>query len=254
MQSRRARTGRCDRRYRPRRRNLWDRPQQKVSLGGHLPFTGAHIRTSKILVLGASGPTGRQVVEQGLALGHHITAFVRDPGSITVTSDRLRIVAGSVTQDDGTLVAAVRDQDAVISALGRGQSFKSEGLIAASMPNIVRALEQQGVRRLVFTSGYGVGETYRDAPFLARVFIRTLLRGVYRDKEVGERLLHQSDLEWTLVYPTGLTDGPRTDAYRVGVRLQLRGVPTVSRADVAHFLLSQVTDRSFVRQGVLVSS
>ena len=91
---------------------------------------------------------------------------------------------------------------------------------ASGMPRVIRAMTEYGVRRLVFTSGFGVGETFRDVPLGPRLFVRTLLR----------------------------------DVYRVGVRLPLRGFPTISRADVAHFLLSQVADRSFIHQGVLLSS
>lgn len=97
--------------------------------------------------------------------------------------------------------------------------------MAHSMPRIIRAMEGAGVRRLVVMSAFGVGETFRD-----------------------------STLDWTLVYPTGLVDRPATGQYRVAVRLSLRGVPTIARAEVAAFLLTQIADRAFVRKGVLVSS
>ncbi len=207
-----------------------------------------------VLVLGAAGLTGRHVVTQALAQGHVVTAFVRDPGAMTLTSDRLRVITGDVTSDDPALASAVRGQDAVISALGRGKSFRSGGLIAKSVPRIIHAMESEGVRRLIFTSAFGIGETYRDTPWLPRLFIGTLLRGIYRDKEAGEVALRSSALDWTLVYPSGLVDAPATGRYRAGVRLSLRGFPTVPRADVAAFLLTQITDTAFVRAGVLISA
>ena len=210
--------------------------------------------SSRVLVLGATGRTGQQVVLEAVRQGHQVTAFVRNPDGVQVRSAGLRVLAGQVTGDDPALALAMRDQDVVISALGRGKSFRSGGLIAHSVPCIVGAMERAGVRRLVFTSAFGVGETYRDVPLLPRLFIGTLLRDIYRDKALGEQTIRASALDWTLVYPTGLVDGPATGHYRVGPRLALRGFPTVTRADVAAFLVTQVADPTYVRMGVLVSA
>ena len=210
----------------------------------------------RILVLGATGPMGVQVVSQALEQGHQVTAFVRKPARLRIEADRLRVVVGDVTDNGPELDEAVRGQDAVISALGVGNSLKSGGLAARSIPAIVRAMETQGVRRLIFTSAYGVGQTYRDVPFVPRIFIRTLLRDLYADKARGEDELRRigDKLDWTLVYPVTLTNGPRTGRYRVGERLELHGLPRISRADVAEFLLAQANDASYLRKGVLVSS
>jgi len=208
----------------------------------------------KVLVLGATGATGQHVVAQALEGGDLVTAFVRNPQALIVRSERLRVVTGDVTSDEPTLATALQGQDAVISALGRGKSFRSEGLIAASIPRIVQAMERASVRRLIFLSAFGIGETYQDTPWLPRIFIATLLRDVYRDKEAGEVVLRRSTLDWTLVYPTGLVDRPATGQYRAGVHLSLRGFPTVARSDVARFLLAQIIDTRFVRAGVLISA
>ena len=208
----------------------------------------------KVLVLGATGGTGRQLVEQALQLGHDLTALVRRPERLTVGPERLRVLTGSVTDNDEGLAAAVRGQDVVISALGVGKSLKSSGLIARSVPGIMRAMESQGVRRLTLTSAYGVGATWQDVPLVPRILMRLLFRDLYADKAAGEEVLRRSGLDWTVVYPVTLTDGPRTDRYRVGERLALHGVPKVSRADVAAFLLTQMDDRAYLRKGVLISS
>lgn len=208
----------------------------------------------RVLVLGATGGTGRAVVSQALARGDQVTVFVRHPERLTERSERLRVVTGSVPEDAAALGSAMAGQDAVISALGVGNSFRSGGLISRSVPAIVQAMRQQGVRRLVFTSAYGVGETFRDVPIVPRIFIRLLLRDIYADKQAGEQALRRSELDWTIVHPTTLADGPRTGRYRVGERLALRGFPRISRADVADFLLAQTDDRTFLRKGVLISS
>jgi putative NADH-flavin reductase len=193
-------------------------------------------------------------VSQALARGDQVTVFVRHPERLTERSERLRVVTGSVPEDAAALGSAMAGQDAVISALGVGNSFRSGGLISRSVPAIVQAMRQQGVRRLVFTSAYGVGETFRDVPIVPRIFIRLLLRDIYADKQAGEQALRRSELDWTIVHPTTLADGPRTGRYRVGERLALRGFPRISRADVADFLLAQTDDRTFLRKGVLISS
>ena len=208
----------------------------------------------KLLVLGATGGTGQQVISRALRQGHEVTALVRTPQRLTITHDRLRVLAGSVTDDSQALADAVRDQAAVISTLGVGRTFKSGGLITQSMPRIVRAMTGEGIRRLIFTSAFGVGDTRRDVPLAPRIFIRLLLQDIYRDKELAEEMLRASGLDWTLVYPTGLIDAPATGRCRAGERLSLRGFPRIARADVADFLLTQVDDTTYVRKGVLISS
>ena len=207
----------------------------------------------RILVLGGTGGTGQQVISQALQRGHEVTAFVRSPQRLTITNDRLRVLAGSV-DDSRALADAVRDQDAVISTLGAGRSFKSGDLISQSMPRIVAAMENHGVHRLIFTSAFGVGHTHGDVPLIPRLFIRLLLRDIYRDKAAGEATLRDSGLDWTLVYPSGLVDGAAVGHCRAGEHLSLSGFPRISRADVASFLLTQIDDRTYVRKGVLVSS
>jgi len=205
----------------------------------------------KVLVLGATGGTGRSLVEQAVEAGFSVTVLLRSPAKLPPGS--VRVVTGDLISDSAGLHAAVSGQDAVISTLGVGQSFKSGHLISQSAPVIVAAMREHGVRRLVFTSAFGVGATRRDTPLLPRVFIATLLRDVYKDKQAGEQAILTSDLDWTIVYPVGLTNGPRTSRYRVGERLSLKGFPRISRRDVAEFLLRQVEDRSYVRKGVLIA-
>jgi putative NADH-flavin reductase len=207
----------------------------------------------KLLILGATGPTGRQVVSQALGLGHHVTALVRDATRLTITSERLRVITGSVTDDRDALNVATRGQDAVISTLGVGNSLNPHGLIARSIPAIFEAMKTTGVARLIFTSAYGVGDTRRDVPFVPNIFMRVLLRDIYADKAAGEEILRRSSLDWTLVYPVTLTNGPKSGHYRTGERLALSGFPRISRADVADFLLKQLEDKTYVRKGVLIS-
>jgi len=207
----------------------------------------------KVLIVGATGGTGRSLVEQALTAGHSVTAFVRNPEKVGRHHERLRVVAGDAASGAPSLSQAMRGQDAVISALGRGQSFKADSLIQRSVPHLLAAMQEHGVRRLVFTSALGVAETVQQIPLMMLVFARLLLRDIYADKAAGEALIRRSGLEWTIVHPAGLTNGPLTGTYRAGERLALRGFPTISRADTAHFLLSQLDDRSYIGKVVALA-
>ena len=206
----------------------------------------------KLLILGATGGTGQQLLAQALEAGHEVTVFARSPDKIQVQHDRLQVVAGTVTDDGAMLSQAVRGQDAVISALGRGMSLKSTSLIQRSIPVVLSAMQTHRVRRLIFTSAIGVGDTVRHAPLFSRIMIRLLLRDIYADKAAGEALIRCSGLDWTLVQPAQLTNGPLTRRYRVGERLELRGIPKIARADVAHFILSQLDDTAYIGKVALV--
>ena len=197
----------------------------------------------KLLVVGGTSGTGRQVVTQALEAGHDVTVLARDRTRIGPEQQRLRVVDGDAR--NGRAVAeAMAGQHAVISAIGRGKSFKSENLIAESVPGIIAAMQSHGVKRLLFTSALGVGDSFRDAPLPLKIFIRTLLRGIYADKVIGDEMIRKSALDWTIVQPAVLTDGPLTKNYRAGERLPLSGMASVSRADTAHFIVDRLDDET----------
>ncbi len=209
---------------------------------------------SRILVVGATGGTGREVVLQALAAGHDVTALARTATRLAIEHPKLRTIDGALPQDAALLSNAMAGQDVVISALGRGQSFASHHLIEQSVPAVLTAMRAHGVRRLIFTSAIGVGDAVRDIPFLPALFARTLLRGIYADKIIGERMIRESGLDWTIAQPAGLTNGTRTGRYQAAERLTLSGVPKIPRADVAHFLLAQIEDRSNVGKTLVLAS
>ena len=207
----------------------------------------------KLLVLGGTGGIGQHVVTQALDAGHEVTVFARDPAKVTGQHARLRVVRGDVT-DVAALTGAARGQDAVISAIGRGLSFKSEQLITRSVPSILAAMDAAGVRRLVFTSAWGVGDSFKDLAVVPWLFFRTLLRDVYADKLVGDTLIRKSNVDWTIVRPARLHDGPLTRSYHSGERLRMAGMQSISRADTAHFILACVTDPASIRTSPVVTN
>jgi putative NADH-flavin reductase len=207
----------------------------------------------KLLVLGGTGGTGRHVVRQALDAGHEVMVLARDRAKVGTEHERLRVVDGDV-KNTATLGDAMRGQEAVVSAIGRGKSFKSEHLIAESAPGIIAAMRANGVKRLMFMSALGVGDTYRDSPLLPKIFFRTLLRGIYADKLIGDQMIRNSGLDWTIVQPVVLTDGPLTRHYRVGEHLRLSGVNTVARADAAHFIVDRINDRLTFGKTLILSN
>ncbi len=170
----------------------------------------------RLLILGATGLTGRLLVQRALDQGFAVTAVARNPGSLHITHGNLRAVACDVTADVNTLGDVVGGQDVVISALGRGTRLRSQHLIERSMTNVIPLLERHGPRRFIVLSGYGVGDTYRSVPLVLRLVFGTLLADIYADKAAGERLLRRSTLDWTIVYAAYLTNRPATGKYEMG--------------------------------------
>ena len=170
----------------------------------------------KLLILGATGPTGRELVKQALAAGHEVAALVRGPATI----DRVEVIRGDAT-DAAAMANAIRGRDAVLSALGTGKSFKSGDLMTRVTPHLVSA------KRLLFVSAAGVGESFNEMPPFGKLFFRTLLRGIYADKAKADDTIRASKTEWTIIRPTVLTNGPRTGSYRVAEHLPLHGMPKI---------------------------
>ena len=201
----------------------------------------------KILVLGASGKTGREVVRQALIAGHEVTAFVRDPMKI----DRGDVaVAVGDARDADDLEEALRDQDAVISTLGSGLDGK-QALIEDSTRALLEAMRATRVRRLVMLSTFAASPTFKARGIMK--LARIVMKGIVADKEAGERLLKRSDLDWTIIYATRLTEASASGSYRI-VEGPLTDIGSISRADVASALLSTLGTLDSVRHGMVVTS
>ena len=176
-----------------------------------------------------------------------MTAFVRGDSHPAGA----RVVRGDAT--DGAAVArAVAGHDAVVSTLGVRKPGATS-LQARAMQALVPAMEKAGARRLVVMSALGVGDTRASTPFLSRLLHALLLRGIFADKAAGERIVAASALDWTIVYPGLLTNGPRTGIYRAGETLALGGYPRIARADVADFMVRALATGEWSRKRVIVS-
>ena len=207
----------------------------------------------KILILGSTGGTGQQLVAQSLKQNYEVTALARDPSKLKLNHDRLTVVKGSVL-DKNVLANALEGKEAVLSALGVGKSLKSRDLISNAVRIIIPAMNEKNVKRLVFLSAFGVGETFTQANFIQRIIFKVFLKNIYADKSKADDLIRKSTLEWTLVYPVLMTDTPGTGKYKVGEKFEMKGMPKISRADVAEFMLRQLNDNNFLKKPSIIMS
>jgi len=214
----------------------------------------------RLAIFGPTGGTGRRLVERAVAEGHEVTAFVRNPSRITSRHERLRIVVGDAF-DPTAVREAVAGNEAVICVLGSRQPSNPlfprrpgdpNGVTSAGSENIIAAMKEHGLRRFVCQTAWGVGESRQDpgfaGAFFMNVLVPPLLRDEYADKEAQEKVVAESDLDWIIVRPMILTNGPWTNDYRANPDLKPGRRPYISRADVADFLLKQLTDDTFVRK------
>lgn len=209
----------------------------------------------RMTVFGATGGTGRQVVEQALARGHEVVACVRDSGALAdLASDRLEVVVGDVLEP-ASLDPAVRGSRAVLSAVGSRRGKEPTRVYSDGIHNVIAAMDRYAVDRLVCVTAAGVGEprSSKMPGLLGRLSGSPLLRAVYDDMERMEHEVMLSGVTWTIVRPAGLTDGPLTGEYRV---VEGRGVPggrSISRADLAAFMLKCVDIDVWDDKGVAIA-
>ncbi|WP_217238208.1 NAD(P)-dependent oxidoreductase [Streptomyces sp. AC555_RSS877] len=205
----------------------------------------------KLLVLGATGATGREVLTQALAAGHDVTAFARAPAALEDLAGRARVVIGNATSVPD-LAAALPGHDAVLAALGSGNSIKSD-IASRAAKALTTAAAQAGVPRLVVLSAFGVGGSLGDASGVQKMMYRTFMRSLFGDKATADQLIRASGLDWTL-YPVTLTNGPATSDYRAAERLPMKGMPKISRADVAAFMLTAATGTDWINRTAVLSN
>ena len=202
----------------------------------------------RILIVGATGGTGRELVKQALEKNYEVTAFVRDPARLEMTHPQLKIIRGDVL-DYAAVEAAVRDQDAVLSALGHRRLYVPSRTQSEGTRNVIRAMETQGVRRFICETALGLGSSAGGLGLFATFFFIPVVLPIYFwDKSRQEKLVAASNLDWVLVRPGVLTDGPKRGIYQHGEDVgSYFSTGRVSRADVADFMLSQLTDDTYVR-------
>ncbi len=198
----------------------------------------------RLTIFGATGGTGQRLIEQALASGHQVVAVARRPEAVAVRHDRLRVLRADVLARP-SLDPAVEAADAVISALGIGYRRHATTVYSAGTANVLAAMSGAGVRRLVCVSTAGLTLS-ADSSLLHRLVLQQvlhrLLRKPYEDMSRMEELVRASEADWTIVRAARLTNGPLTGRYRTKAGTNLPGAWSISRADLASYLLTQARD------------
>lgn len=202
----------------------------------------------RVLIVGATGGTGRELVKQALEHGYAVTALVRDPARLAIEHPRLTVARGNVL-DPQSVAAAMRGQDAVLCALGHKRYFYPTRILSEGTRNVVAAMAANGSRRLVCITSLGIGDAAFRLGLLYTFFnIPVVLPFYFWDKTRQERAIAGSAVEWVIVRPGALTNGDKRGRVREG-----RGVGNplwtvrVSRADVAAFMLNQLASDTYLR-------
>jgi putative NADH-flavin reductase len=191
------------------------------------------------------------LVKQALDKEHNVTAFVRDPSRLSIQHDQLSKVTGDVF-DPESVAEAVQGQDAVVCALGSSE-LKKTTVRATGTTNIIQAMKGHNVQRLLVVSAMGTGDSWDTLSLVNKFFYATLLKSSREDHEAQEAAVKESDLDWTIIRPSGLTDDPRTGVYEVGENI-LAKTSKIARADVADLILKELEQNAFARKAVTITN
>ncbi len=222
-------------------------PQRKTTK----PISRGWGNRLRILIIGATGRTGRELVRQALEQGHQVTALVRKPKKMKVENANLRVVKGNV-RDYDSIESAMRGQSAVLCALGTKRFFSPNRVVSNGTANILRAMKSCGVPRLVCESSLGIGNSVGRLGLLYTIFVLPLiLPFIFYDKIRQEKLIEESETDWVIVRPAVLTNAPARGKYRHGRNVgNYLWTNRIARADVADFMLKQLTDDDYIGSAV----
>ena len=211
----------------------------------------------KVLIFGATGATGQCLTKQALVLGHEVTAFARNPSvmrgldAASFDPAQLSVVRGDVL-DPASVEVAMVGQEAVLCALGT-RSLSATTVLSTGTKNIIIAMEKTGTRLIICESSLGVGDSRNQASFVfGKIVVPLIFKGLFEDKERQERELRQSKLDWVIVRPARLTNGPQKGGYQVVTDKSKVGIE-ISRADVAAFMLEQLTNERYLKRTAAIA-
>jgi putative NADH-flavin reductase len=200
----------------------------------------------RVLIVGPTGGTGLELVEQALEEGHQVTALARRPEALKIRHAKLTVRQGNIL-DYVSVETAVQGQDAVLSALGVRKLGKNT-ILSQGTRNLIQAMEEAGVKRLIVESSLGVGDSRGQlGAWYNWLMVPLFLKNVFAEKETQESLVRSSGLEWVIVRPAILTNGPRTGRYKAGFAAADNSIRRkISRADTAEFMLKLLSDDHYL--------
>lgn len=208
-----------------------------------------------VLVIGASKGIGLETVKAGLAAGHRVRAFARSASAMTLSKGGLERFSGDAL-NAGDVASALDGVDVVVQALGVPvKNLLGPVTLFSDATNVlVPAMEKAGVRRVISVTGFGTGDSREAIGILQRVPFRIVFGRAYDDKDAQEMRIRKSGLDWTFVRPGVLTPGSATGRYKVLSDPSSWRNGLISRADVAHFIVSEIGRPSYVRKAVVLVS
>jgi putative NADH-flavin reductase len=204
----------------------------------------------KLAVFGATGGTGRNIVEQALAAGHEVQALVRNPTRLSAVAKQADIIVGDVL-DPAKVAATLRGVAAVAVALGSRRD-SPDNTVSAGTQNIITAMQAEGLKRLVVITSLGVGDSQAQVPRAFKLVMKTVMRKRMVAKERQEQFVRASGLDWIILRPGELQDTPATGNYTYGTDKNIMA-QAISRADLAEFAIRQFTEGEFLGQAVAVT-
>jgi len=207
----------------------------------------------KLLIIGGTGATGWELIKQGLEAGHHLTALVRNPGKLKITHPNLRMVKGDVL-DPASVEGAVAGQDAVLSALGHKRFFIYSNILSEGTKNIVKAMKMHNIKRFICITSLGINDSrFKLGLYYTLFVIPVIVFFYFLDKGKQEKIIRASNLDWTIVRPGQFTNGRLTGKYKHGENLgNYILTKMISRANVAHFMLSQLNDTRYLHKAAAI--
>jgi putative NADH-flavin reductase len=208
----------------------------------------------KLLIIGGTGGTGKELVKQALEQEHLLTVLVRNPGKVKIHHPNLRVIRGDVLDPD-VVQTVVAGQDAVLSALGHKRFFVKTTILSRGTRNIIEAMQKNNVARFICITSLGINESRFKLGLYYTLFVIPFIVFFYfLDKSRQEKIIMSSGLNWTIVRPGQLTNGKKRGVYKHGLHTGHYIITkTISRADVADFMLSQLNDTTYLHKAVGVT-
>ena len=203
----------------------------------------------KLLIIGGTGKTGRELIKQALHQGHIITAIVRNPNKLKVDDPNLKVLKGNILIPK-SFSNAFQEQDAVLSALEHKKLIIKTSILSEGTKNIINAMKENSIKRFICITSLGINDSRFKLGLFYTLFIIPLILLLYFfDKAKQEKLIMKSKLDWTIIRPGQLTNGKRRTQYKHGSKVgHYILTKMISRADVAHFMLSLLKDKTYIHK------
>lgn len=209
----------------------------------------------RIVVFGATGGAGKQLVMQALATGYDVVVYARNPSKLNISHEHLTVIQGELS-DAALIETAVKNAGAVLSALGPRGGSKNKPL-TQGMQNIIAAMKKQGISRLIVTSTLSAKDTKDKPDFKTKALVnlvKTTMHAAYEDIVDSAETVRASDLEWTIVRLASLNNKPKSGKVKVGYVGTGEVGMSISRADIADFMLKQIEDTKYLREAPAISN